>query len=947
MAKFRQLVWRCVAQIACLALLVISASAQKPSAPPVDDLHRRFANPPDDSRIMMRWWWFGPAVTHDELERELRTMKQGGIGGVEVQAVYPLAMDDPAHGIVNLPYLSDGFLDALRFTAQKTHELGLRMDLTLGSGWPYGGPQVSISDASPMLRVVRIKVDSTTKRVPLPSLAQGELLVATFASGTPSGADTPQFVEARSTPEGTVDLPPGMVGEVIFFISSRTGQQVKRPALNAEGFVVSHYDSAALDRYLHNVGDRLMQAFDQQRPYAVFCDSLEVYESNWTGDFLQEFQKRRGYDLRPHLPALIVEGAPRAADIRYDWARTLTELFNERFATPLHSWAKQNRTLLRMQAYGIPPANLSSGSLVDLPEGEGAQWKILSATRWASSTSHIYGVPVTSSETWTWLHSPVFRASPLDMKAEADRHFLIGINQLIGHGWPYTPPGIDDPGWRFYAAAVFDEKNPWWTAMPDIARYLQRVSFMLRQGSPASDVAVYLPGADAMAKMRINRPNLFEALRDEIGPDLVARILESGYGLDFFDDDALRKAGKIDDKSLALGPNRYPIVILPGVERIPLETYRKLQQFVRAGGILVATKRLPELAPGLHAAQAESAQVRQISQELFQGSGAPAHFVRDEARELGPQLRTLLTPDVWLGSEAPDIGFIHRHTAGAEIYFIANTGNKPIATGARFRVAGMKPESWNPLTGERSEVMVQGSDAYGGVNAPGMATRNNSSGVNVSLELAPYESRVLVFTKGAPVEGPAAASPPIAGVDLTGSWTVRVGSGDEQQTAQLHSWTDDEKTRYFSGTATYEKTVTVSSRMVGGGVSTVLSFGEGKPLEPAQLRSGMQAWLDAPVRESAVVYVNDQRAGSVWCPPYELDVTRFLRPGENRIRIEVSNLALNAMAGQKLPDYRLLNLRYGVRFEAQDMDKVQAVPAGLLGPIRLVTRASSSREARK
>ena len=81
----------------------------------IQDLRRAFANPPNDSRIMMRWWWFGSAVTKPELERELRAMKQGGIGGVEVQPVYPVVLDDPEHGIRNLPYLSDDFIDALRF----------------------------------------------------------------------------------------------------------------------------------------------------------------------------------------------------------------------------------------------------------------------------------------------------------------------------------------------------------------------------------------------------------------------------------------------------------------------------------------------------------------------------------------------------------------------------------------------------------------------------------------------------------------------------------------------------------------------------------------------------------------------------------------------------------------------------------------------------------------
>jgi len=120
-----------------------------------------------------------------------------------------------------------------------------------------------------------------------------------------------------------------------------------------------------------------------------------------------------------------------------------------------------------------------------------------------------------------------------------------------------------------------------------------------------------------------------------------------------------------------------------------------------------------------------------------------------------------------------------------------------------------------------------------------------------------------------------------------------------------------------------------------------LDFGDAKPIPEQPLRAGMQTWLDGPVREAAVVYVNQRRAGSVWCPPYALDVTSFLHPGENQIRILVANLALNYMAGRRLPDYRLLNLRYGERFQAQDMDKVQAVPAGLLGPIRLLVNQGS------
>src|ERR1017187_8674254 len=144
----------------------------------VADLRAAFAHPPDDSRIMMRWWWFGPAVEKPELERELRAMKDGGIGGVEIQPVYPVTLDDPARGLVNLPYLSDGFLDAVRFANDKARELGMRVDITLGSGWPYGGPHTPIDLASAKLRVERLAIPAGAATLPLPKIAEGDKFVA-------------------------------------------------------------------------------------------------------------------------------------------------------------------------------------------------------------------------------------------------------------------------------------------------------------------------------------------------------------------------------------------------------------------------------------------------------------------------------------------------------------------------------------------------------------------------------------------------------------------------------------------------------------------------------------------------------------------------------------------------------------------------------------------------
>jgi hypothetical protein len=897
-----------------------------------DELQRLFKSPPDDSRIMMRWWWFGPAVTKAGLEREMRLMKEGGIGGFEVQPVYPVALDDESSGIRNLSYLSDEFIGLLGFTAEKARELGLRMDLTLGSGWPFGGPQIPISQAAGRLRVERVKVAAGTRRVPLPDVGNGERLIAVFLARLEGQTIVANGVrEISEARDGAVLLPAALEGphEIQFFIASCTGMMVKRAAIGAEGFVLDHYDRSATDRYLSAVGDRLFQAFRGDRPYAVFCDSLEVFASDWTSDLLGEFERRRGYDLRPHLPALVADMGPKTTGVRHDWGRTLTELLDERFLVPMQEWSRRNGTRFRLQGYGIPPATIASNAHADLPEGEGAQWKVLRASRWASSASHLYGRPVTSSETWTWLHSPSFRATPLDVKAEADLHFLQGINQLIGHGWPYTADGVAYPGWRFYAAGVFNDKNPWWIAMPDLSLYLQRLSFLLRQGRPANDVAFYLPNSDAWGDFTAGKVHMIQALSDRLGPDVVARVLEAGFNLDFFDDGALASVGRVEGGGLVLGGNTYRAVILPGVESIPVDTYRRLESFARGGGVLVATRRTPEAAPGFMVTQADHDVVRDISQKLFRAAPAPGLFVEDENKDLAAKLSLRLRPDVSLSPAIPEIGFVHRTTSDAQIYFLANTSSEHKAAAATFRVDRLRAEWWDPLTGR----------AW-----PAQTKTGLRGGLTVALDLPPYGSRVLVFSNRAlPQTTLKRARVLPAPVDLSRGWRVTFEGGKGPLVMdQLQSWTEDEDSRYFSGVAAYERTVDVAEGWLEEGLAARIDFGGARPIPDGGPKARFQAWLEAPVREAAVVYVNDRRAGAVFCPPYSLDVSGLLRRGENKLRILVGNLAINHMAGRALPDYRLLNLRYGLRFEPQDMDKLQPVPAGLLGPIRLIAEAATA-----
>jgi hypothetical protein len=881
-----------------LALLATGGIAQA-ATPPANlaDLRGSFERPPDSARIMMRWWWFGPAVVKPEIEREMRLMKDGGIGGFEVQPVYPLELDRPAEGFRNLPYLSDEFIDDLRFAAVKAHELGLRFDLTLGSGWPYGGPHISIAEAAGRLRVENVQARAGATSVAVPDLALGDSLIAAFIGSH----------RVAEIQDGRAILPadPQNARTVQFFIASHTGMMVKRAAAGAEGFVLDHYDRAAIDNHLKNVGDRLAQAFGDHPPYSVFSDSLEVERSDWTGNFLEEFRKRRGYDLMPYLPALAGDIGEVTTAIRHDWGRTLTDLAEENYLTPIREWAHRHNTLFRSQSYGTPPTALSSNALVDLAEGEGSYWRRFTPTRWASSANHLYGNPVTSSETWTWLHSPVFRATPLDMKAEADLHFLQGVNQLVGHGWPYSPPSAGEPGWRFYAAAVFNNHNPWWTVMPDIALYLQRISYLLRQGQPANDVALYLPTDDAWAGFRLGRDSITGAMGAILGPTVMPQILDAGYNYDYIDDRAIAKNGV-----------PFPILILPGVERIPLATYRKLEEFARHGGILVATRRTPSRAPGL-AEEADTGQIRELSHALFEVPGAPGHLVADETA-LGAALHNALAADV---ATAPEIGFVHRKLGFADVYFLANTLNHPVRAAATFRDGGPHAAWWNPFDGKIAA----------------------AAGARVELDLAPYESRVLVFSKEDQQAAIVAASttPVPAPLEVSGAWKVTFpGAAQPVTMPVLRSWTDDEATRFFSGQAVYETTLRVPRAMLDSGHALYLTFGEGTPVTAPERRfgSGMRAMLESPVREAAVLTINGKLAGSIWRPPYEAEVTALLRAGDNTIRVAVANLAINELAKGPLPDYRDLYAKYGERFRAQDMDHLQPLPSGLLGPVRLVAR---------
>ncbi len=899
---------------ALASLFISTASAQS--------LRQQFLNPPDGAKPMVRWWWFGAAVEKPEILRELQQMKADNIGGVEMAFVYPEVVDDPAKGLVNLPFLSPAFLDDVHYAQAEGRKLGLRVDITLGSGWPYGGPATTLEEAAERLRVAEVAIAPGTGSVAAPKLAEGEsFLCASIVNGGPKHWDAASRQPIRIVGDPVAISPAGTPRTVLFFISSHTHQQVKRAALGAEGWVLDPFSHKAVETHLKAVGDSLVKAFGTAPPYAVFSDSLEAYGADWTPALPSEFLKRRGYDLLPHLPELVAGGTPEAEKVRHDWGKTLTELVDENYLVQINRWALAHHTKFRSQTYGEPAVSFSSQRLVSLAEGEGPQWRAFSTLRWATSANHVFGNTVTSGETFTWLHSPVFRATPLDMKAEADIDFVMGENQIICHGWPYSPTQAGEPGWSLYAAAVFNDHNPWHPVMPDVARYIERMSFLLRQGKPANQVALLLPTDDAWSNFSPGKVTVTGELAHLITPELMSSILSAGYNVDFIDADAIDRVGI-----------NHPILVIPPTDRIPLVTLRRIEQYVAQGGKVISVGRAPSLSPESKA----SPEITGLSQQLF--DAGRKSFVADTSA-LESALREAQRPDFDLTS--PDsgatsrVGFIRRRLAGSDIYFVTNTGNQPVEAKVSFGTAHKFGEQWNTDNGDATSASVREAE----------------------LKLAPYESRVFVFSDIDPKAKAPAIGPDHQLADLSAGWQLRfAGTGKTESAALPSDWASTPGTRFYSGEGIYQHTFNLASVPKN---STYLQVNGGAPVNPAVSRDGvahpmlpngmpdprvtrtgpgMSAHYDPPIREAAIVLINGKRAGSLWHPPYRLDVSPYLRPGENRIEIRVYNTALNAWSALPPHDYKPLIAKYGDRFQMQDLNKVVPLPSGILGSIHLISQ---------
>ena len=530
----------------------------------------QWPTPLPEAKAGTRWWWLGSAVDKPNLEWNLSEYARVGIGAVEITPLYGVQGNEKNE----LQFLSPQWMQALKDVQDISREKGIEVDMNCGTGWPFGGPLVPIEEAACKAIFVDTlihakSVDVNTISLPVPEKERPYAKLQCI----------------KAFPTGQTDQ-----WRIIAVYASRTRQKVKRAAPGGEGWVIDHFDRQAVKHYL----DRFEQAFASSGvpyPHTFFNDSYEVYHANWTPTLFDEFLKRRGYDLRNHLPELL-GFKDDGNQVLSDYRETLSDLLYENFTLQWVAWSHSHGVQVRNQAHGSPANLLDLYAAVDIPEIEGfglsefgikglrtdpgmtrKNYSDLSMLKYAPSAAHVMGKPFTSSETFTWL-TEHFRTSLSQMKPDLDLMFAAGVNHVFFHGSCYTPKDDPWPGWKFYASIDMSPTNSIWRDAPFLMQYIERCQSFLQMGKPDNDFLVYLPVHDMWKQRTKELLMQFDIhAMDKHAPTFIQSILRIdslGYDCDYISDRQLEKVTLQDNLLVTEGGTRYKGIIIPtGTTIIP------------------------------------------------------------------------------------------------------------------------------------------------------------------------------------------------------------------------------------------------------------------------------------------------------------------------------------------------------------------------------------------
>lgn len=968
---------RCV--LAALALAT-SAFAATPS---LDDA---WIIPPPEARLRAYWWWLNGNVDAAAITRDLREMKAKGFGGAVIVDAGGAEQDGNARVPHGATFASPEWVALFRHALAEADQLGLELSLNVQSGWNLGGPMVGDDDAVKKLVFTETAVSGPAPvdlALPAPERVDGyyrDLFVLAYPLHHPKSggvanwpaktleqklpftgpnafflmnsapktdllvaeeADRPG--EEDATPAEVVDLtaklspdgrlrwtPPAGEWQVLRF--GCTLADVHRVSTNSDGWAgnaIDVFDRGAFDRYANRV---LIPLLDEVRPYCgrslryLHTDSWEVDLVNWTPTLRTEFQKRRGYDPLPFMPAFAgrIVGSRSTTDrFLNDYRKTLGDLAIDNHYRPFGELAHRYGLGMHPESGGPHYTPIDAQRCLGMDDVPMSEFWARSKThrttdesrffvKQPASAAHTYGHPIVSAESFTTI-GPHWQETLWDnLKPSFDYALGEGLNRLVWHAFVCSPTSMGMPGQQYFAGTHLNPNVTWWNYAGPFLEYLNRGQAMMQRGRFVADVLYYYGD---------HVPN-FTQLRASDPAKLGA-----GYDYDVITEEALLERAGVKEGRIVLPDGMsYRLLVLAPEKTISLPVLRKVRALVEAGAKVVGQR--PDAADSLTGQPAADAEVRQLAADLWGNDsivgGVPSPRENSASPSCGvgaPRLlgrvisgrtaREVLEAD----GVPPDVSFagtangrfdsMHRRDGDTDIYFVASRLEQPVQVDVSFRVSGRAPELWDPVSGER-----RFAAAY--TTTDGTTT--------LPLDLPPYGSMFVVFRAPAG-EHPAHAESNAVAFDVLseigGPWSVafdrKWGGPASARFDSLVSWTTrpEPGIRYYSGTATYRKTIAV----------------------PA-ISETQHVWLDLGlVRELASVRVNGQSVGVVWAPPFRVDISGAVHAGENQLEIEVVNFWPNRLIGDAaLPPAERLTHTNIAKLTAT----TPLMPSGLLGPVRLL-----------
>lgn len=614
-------------------------------------------------------------------------------------------------------------------------------------------------------------------------------------------------------------------------------------------------------------------------------DSHEAGSQNWTPRMEQEFKRLRGYDMRKFLPVMagyIVDSKEQSDGFLYDLRRTIADLISYKYYGTFQTLCDSAGVSFTAQAIGnalcIVGDEIQAKGQVQKPQGE--FWAIHPDGNYdikeSSSAAHLYGKTIASAEAFT---DARYDQSLAYLKSLADAAYSYGVNEFVvcasaHQPWSDRIPG-NTAGGRQYC---LNRNNTFWSCSKGFWDYQSRCAYVLRQGRSVNDLCVYL-GENAPVKI------------------LTYRLPEIPKGFDF---DACTS-----DALFRMDTLSYKMLVLPENRELTLKALRKIISLIENGAAVYGAS---PLKTGSFLTTAEKSEYNALVRKLWPSPSQIGINLLGKGRvlwgmSLADALQQInLPPDISLPASRKCY-FAHRSSREADVYFIHNHEDSLLVYNFTFRSRRKQVELWNPVTGRRFRIEN---------------TTLTKDGVSIPLTLQPWESFFVVLTDMNHVEIPVKRIGEEMGrMNLSGTWQVvfdeAKGGPGIVDFPKLTDWTlsADKRIKYYSGTAVYKKAF--RRKKIRTNEHVLLQFDKLGAL--------------------AHVFVNGQQVGTVWCSPYNIDVTNFLKTGSNQLEIHVTNSLINRMIGDAgLPVAK--RITFATTPLAEPNDKL--VPSGIIGKVQLI-----------